>query len=122
MPMRPVTHRQPMSLEHLGYIELPAHVGKGGLDHAAGLWLRGLLYVAHTANDTVEVIDCAAGRHIHSVAGLTAVAAALTAPERDLVFTSNRGEDTVGIFGADHLDSVVKVAVGRRPNGLAHDN
>jgi DNA-binding beta-propeller fold protein YncE len=111
-----------VSLEHLGYIELPTHVGKGGFDHAAGLWRRGLLYVAHTANDTVDVIDCAAGRHAHSVEGLTAVAGALTAPERDLVFTSNRGEDTVGIFGADRQDSVVKVAVGRRPNGLAHDN
>ena len=54
----------------------------------------GLVYVAHTANDAVDVIDGAAGRFLESIAGLPAVAGALVSNEHDLVFTSNRGEDT----------------------------
>lgn len=41
--------------------------------------------------------------------------------EQNLVFTSNRGEDSVGIFAADRDDGVAKVDVGARPNGLAYD-
>jgi hypothetical protein len=72
----------------------------GGFDHAAVHGRRGLLYVAHTANDAVDVIDCAANRYLRSIPGLGAVAGALVSEADDLVFTSNRGENTVGIFSA----------------------
>jgi DNA-binding beta-propeller fold protein YncE len=111
-----------MILEHLGYIDLPPHVRKGGFDHAACRRGDGRLYVAHTANDAVDVIDCAADCYLHSISGLTGVAGVLTAQERDLVFTSNRAEDTVGIFASDGHDHLAKVPVGHRPNGLAHDS
>jgi DNA-binding beta-propeller fold protein YncE len=81
----------------------------------------GRCYVAHTANDAIDVIDLTARKHVDSIAGLTAVAGALVDEASGLVFTSNRGENTVGIFrpGAEH--AVAKVGVGLRPNGLAHD-
>jgi hypothetical protein len=41
--------------------------------------------------------------------------------EHDLVFTSNRGENTVGIFSPDRELAVAKVKVGVGPNGLAYD-
>ena len=41
--------------------------------------------------------------------------------EQDLVFTSNRGENTVGIFPVDQEAALVKVKVGLRLNGLAYD-
>jgi len=40
-----------MALDHVGYIDLPPHASAGGFDHAAVHAPRGLLYVAHTAND-----------------------------------------------------------------------
>jgi len=49
------------------------------------------------------------------------VAGVLTAQEGDLVFTSNRAEDTVGIFASNDHTHLAKVPVGHRPNGLAHD-
>jgi len=49
------------------------------------------------------------------------VAGALVSEERNLVITSNRGEDTVGIFAPDDEAGLVRVAVGVRPNGLAFD-
>jgi DNA-binding beta-propeller fold protein YncE len=111
-----------MSLEHLGYIELPPHIGKGGFDHAACHSGNGHVYVAHTANDAVDIIDGNANRYLRSISGLTGVAGVLLAQEQDIVFTSNRGDDTVGIFLPDSRDHVIKVPVGHRPNGLAHDN
>jgi DNA-binding beta-propeller fold protein YncE len=113
---------KPVILQHLGYIELPPHARKGGFDHAAYRRADDRLYVAHTANDAVDVIDCAADRYLHSISGLTGVAGVLTAQERDLVFTSNRAEDTVGIFASDDHNHLAKVPVGHRPNGLAYDS
>ena len=111
-----------MSLERIGYIELPPHLGKGGFDHAATHRGEGRLYVAHTANDAIDVIDCGSDRYLHSIGGLTGVAGVLAAEDRNLVFTSNRGEDTVGVFSTRADDAVTRVKVGRRPNGLAHDS
>jgi DNA-binding beta-propeller fold protein YncE len=112
-----------MSLRHEGYITLPPHAGpgsSGGFDHAAIYQGRGLLYVAHTANDAVDVIDCVSRQYVGSVPNLTGVAGALVSEEDDLVFTSNRGENTVGIFSPESPDALVKVPVGVRPNGLAY--
>jgi DNA-binding beta-propeller fold protein YncE len=110
-----------MTLAHVGDIDLPAHAKPGGFDHAAVHAARGLLYVAHTANDAVDVIDCVKGRYLSSIPGLTAVAGALVSEEDDLVFTSNRGEDTVAIFAPGAPGAAVKVEVGHKPNGLAYD-
>jgi YVTN family beta-propeller protein len=104
-----------------GYVDLPEHKGDGGFDHAAVH--RGLrrLYVAHTANDALDVIDLDEARYLDSIVGLTGVAGALVAGSSDLVFTSNRGEDTVAVFDARNPRPLAKVPVGRRPNGLAFD-
>ena len=108
----------PLALQ--GYVDLPPHVGAGGFDHAAVHAGMGRCYVAHTANDALDVIDLVARKYIGSVADLRAVAGALVTEGPDLVFTSNRGENTVGIFTPPG-ETVDKVAVGVRPNGLAYD-
>jgi DNA-binding beta-propeller fold protein YncE len=111
-----------MSLQPVGHVELPAHAGTGGFDHAAIHHRSGRLYVAHTANDALDVIDCRADQYRHSIPGLGGVAGALVTEERNLVFTSNRGENTVGVFSPEDESSIVKIAVGIRPNGLAYDS
>ena len=108
-------------LELLGYVDLPAHAKAGGFDHAAVHGGRGRLYVAHTANDALDVIDCQTRRYVGSIPGLTGIAGALVAEEHDLVFTSNRGEDTIGIVSPARDEIIAKVEVGVRPNGLAYD-
>jgi DNA-binding beta-propeller fold protein YncE len=52
---------------------------------------------------------------------LKGVAGALVDEGSDLVFTSNRGEDTVSILTPDGDGPEAKVGVGMRPNGLAYD-
>src|SRR2546428_2928210 len=109
-----------MGLNHLGYVDLPGHIGQGGFDHAAVDRGRALLYEAHTANDALDVIDTHTGIYVRSVAGLKGVAGALVHEPAGLVFTSNRGENSVGVFSPDSW-VVAKVPVGVRPNGLAYD-
>jgi DNA-binding beta-propeller fold protein YncE len=133
-----------VALRHRGFVDLPEHAKAGGFDHAAVHQPTGRIYVAHTANDAVDVIDIEAQKYVASIPGLSAVAGALVADDSDLVFTSNRGENTIGLFsatadgrhgsagapgarggmgghlGAPHVE-VNKIGVGVRPNGLAYD-
>jgi hypothetical protein len=80
-------------LRHRGFIELPAHEKPGGFDHAAVHAPTGRIYVAHTANDAVDVIDIVAQKYVGSIGNLPGVAGVLVAPGPDLIVTSNRGEN-----------------------------
>src|SRR5438132_732261 len=109
-----------MILERIATIALPSHAKEGGFDHAAVDAGRARLYVAHTANDAIDVVDCEALSYLHSLPGLPGVAGALVSEADGRVFTSNRGENTVGVFAPGDRQ-VAKISVGVRPNGLAYD-
>ncbi len=109
-----------MSLHLIGHVDLPAHLGRGGFDHAAVHAATGHVYVAHTANDAIDVLD--ARQYLFSIPNLPGVAGALVSDDAQLVFTSNRAENTVGIFAPGPCPEVSKVKVGIGPNGLAYDH
>src|SRR5882757_9584054 len=110
-----------MALRLLGHVELPANRAQGGFDHADIHSPTDRLYVAHTSNDAVDVIDIEKDRYVESIPGLTAVAGALVSEARGLVFTSNRGENTVSVFAPGAERDAFKITVGVKPNGLAFD-
>jgi DNA-binding beta-propeller fold protein YncE len=111
-----------MALRLLGHIELPPHRSDGGFDHADIHPPTDRLYVAHTSNDAIDVIDIGQDRYIESIPGLTAVAGALVSEARGLVFTTNRGENTVSVFAPRAEPNAFKISVGVKPNGLAFDS
>ena len=110
-----------MTLRRAGFVDLPAHRSAGGFDHAAVHQGRRRLFVAHTANDAVDVISLDRDEYIGSIEGLPGVAGALVSDELDLVFTSNRAADAVSVISADDHRVVSTIQVGSRPNGLALD-
>ena len=110
-----------MSLEHIGYIDLPPHAKRGGFDHAAVHCGIGRLYLAHTANDALDLIDCGSNHYLYSIPHLTGVAGVLVSEDRNLAFTSNRGKHTVGILSTATGGLLEEVRVGIGPNGLAYD-
>ena len=112
----------PPILRHVGYVELPKHDGSGSFDHAAVHAQTGHVYVAHTANNAVDVFDPASQRHLFSVPQLPGVAGVLVSDEAQLIIASNRTENTIGIFSPGPDPQVSKVSVGVRPNGLAYDH
>jgi DNA-binding beta-propeller fold protein YncE len=111
-----------MTLRLLGHIEVPPNRSQGGFDHADVHQGTDRLYVAHTSNDAVDVIDTAQDQYVESIPGFTAVAGALVSEVRGLVFTSNRGENTVSVFAPGRERDSFKIGVGVKPNGLAFDS
>ncbi len=70
----------------------------------------------------MDVVDCKGGHYLRSITDLSGVAGVLVSNEKDLVFTSNRGEDTVGVFAQGKDANIEKVKIGGRPNGLAFNS
>jgi DNA-binding beta-propeller fold protein YncE len=105
------------------HIDLPEHTAADGegFDHAAYSSRFSRMYVAHTCNNSIDMIDCSTDRFIGTVENLPGVAGVLVSDETGLLFTSNRGEDSIGIATLDGGMGLRKVRVGSRPNGLAFD-
>src|ERR1700730_6534047 len=109
-------------LRHIGYVPLPKHHGPGGFDHAAVHAASGHVYVAHTANDAVDVFDSASGQFLFAIPHLAGAAGVVVSDEAQLIIVSNRAENTIGILAPGLDPQVLKVAVGVHPNGLAYDH
>jgi DNA-binding beta-propeller fold protein YncE len=109
-------------LQHVGYVALPKHEAAGGFDHAAVHAASGQVYVAHAANNTVDGFDPASAEYLFSISGLSGVAGVIVSDQAQLIITSNRSENTIGIFAPGHDPKVGKVPVGERPNGIAYDH
>ena len=101
-----------MSLNFSRFVELPQNVNKGGFDHASFSSRLGRIYVAHTANNTLDVIDINVDQYLRSITGLKGIAGALVSDEKFFLFTSNRGENTVSIFNLNTEELIHKVNVG----------
>src|SRR5882724_2734632 len=108
-----------MTLTLTGHVVLPEHKGKGGFDHAAVHAASGHVYVAHTANDAVDVFD--AQKYLFSIPNLSGVAGALVSDEGGLIISSNRTANTIGVFAPGSNPTVRRIDVGSAPNGLAYD-
>lgn len=111
-----------MSLKAVGFIELPG--GRPtGFDHADTYLdpTGSRLYVAHTATNAVDVIDCRGNAFLRSLPDLPGVAGVLIDTERDLLFTSDREAARVSVFRPSDETLLAHVDVGPRPNGLAFD-
>ena len=66
-----------MALNFVGYIDLPEHNKPGGFDRAAVHQASKRIYVAHTSDDAIDVIDGEHHNYLHSRPKLIGVAGAL---------------------------------------------
>lgn len=110
-----------MMLEHLGYIALPAHES-GGFDHADVHRKTGKVFVAHTANGTVEVLDGERMRHLTTISGCPGASGVLCAQDQGVVFAAARGAGKIVLIDADRGIFSGELSAGSKPNGLAWDS
>jgi DNA-binding beta-propeller fold protein YncE len=105
----------------LGQVQLPAH-GSGGFDHGDVHLPTGRVFVAHTANNTVEVIDGVTLQHEKTLYDCPEGSGVLcTDTPTELVFAAARGDGCVLVFDPVSCEVRRRVAVGPKPNGLAWD-
>src|SRR5579863_9953708 len=108
-------------LNQVGFIRLPPHAA-GGYDHADVHLKSGKVYIAHTANDSLELVDGERLSHIKTISGCPEASGVLCAQEEGLVFAAARGAGKILVLSADNDTIVEEVRAGFRPNGLAWDS
>jgi YVTN family beta-propeller protein len=105
-----------MSLKSLGVIEIPGGSGSE-FDHGIFDTKSRRVFIAHTRQSTVEVIDPDAGRHIATLPGFPGVAGAV-ADDGEILVT-NRGSASISWLDASTLKTKSTFNSGARPNGAA---
>src|SRR5438105_7016383 len=101
-----------MPLKGLGVIKIPG-AANSAFDHAAFDPKTRRVFIAHTARDSVEVIDHDAGKHEATLPGFPGVAGAV-ADDGEILVT-NRGSASLGAT----LETKTVLKTGARPNGAA---
>jgi DNA-binding beta-propeller fold protein YncE len=103
----------------VGRIQLPAHAA-GGFDHGDVHLPTGRVFVAHTANGTVEVLDGERLAFERTLPGCPEASGVLCTPA-ERVFAAARGEGRVLVIDPHTCEVQQRLTVGPRPNGLAWD-
>jgi DNA-binding beta-propeller fold protein YncE len=107
-----------MTLVPAGLVGLPPF-RDSGFDHGDVHLASGRIFVAHTAEETVEVIDGRSLVHAATIPGCAEASGVLCAQDEGLVFAAARGAGRVLVIDARTLSVVNELATGPGPNGLA---
>lgn len=109
-----------MALQNFSKINLPAHAS-GDFDHADIHLQSNKIFVAHTANGTIEVIDCSKNEHVCTIQNCVEASGVLCAQNKNLIFAASRGSGKILVIDAIKNTILKEIKVGPRPNGLAWD-
>jgi DNA-binding beta-propeller fold protein YncE len=90
-------------------------------DHGDVQLASGRVFVAHTAANTVEVLDGDTTTHLATIPGCPEGSGVLCAQGAGLVYAAARGAGKVLVIQAGSQTVVGELGVGPRPNGLAWD-
>ena len=103
-----------MALRAIGTIAIP-HAAGSAFDHAAFDARSRRVFIAHTARDSIEVIDHDAGRHIATLPGFPGAAGAVA--DNGQILVTNRGSASIALLDAGTLQTRATYKTGGRPNG-----
>ena len=100
------------------YIDIPPYsVSK--FDHADVHKPTGLVFVAHTANGSIEVIDGKKSLHIATISGCPEASGVICTSEGDLIFAAARGAGKILVIDPISRQVIHEIIAGSKPNGLA---
>jgi hypothetical protein len=105
-----------MSLKTAGVIQIPGAAGSA-FDHGIFDTKSRRVFIAHTKQSTIEVIDPDAGRHVATVHGFPGAAGAV-ADDGEILVT-NRGSASIAWLDGKTLKTRSVLKTGARPNGAA---
>ncbi|HEY1258230.1 MAG TPA: hypothetical protein VGF34_03210 [Stellaceae bacterium] len=113
----PARAAEPLQLE--ARIQLPGVHGR--IDHMAVDVARRRLFVAELGNDTLDVVDLAAGRQWHRIAGLAEPQGVGYARAADLVAVASAGDGRVRFFRGADLAPAGALALGSDADDIRTD-
>jgi YVTN family beta-propeller protein len=79
------------------------------------------LYVAHTSNDSLDIIDLKTNRVVGTVLQLRAIKAVALTPDPSIVFASDGGDGTVSVVDVSQLKIIKQIQVGGAPDAIEYD-
>ena len=109
-----------MTLAAIGAVGIPPF-RPSDFDHGDVHPATGRVFVAHTAGDSVEVIDGERAVHLQTIPGCRESSGVLCADDGTMVFAAARGAGEVLVIDPDSLAVLRRIPTGPRPNGLAWD-
>jgi YVTN family beta-propeller protein len=98
------------------FIPIPKSAGSA-FDHGAYDPTTGRVFVAHTAANTLEVLDHREGRHVRTLPDFPEAAGVVVGDRTVLV--TNRGSASLAVVESDTLARRATISVSPRPNGVA---
>ncbi len=107
-------------LKQVGSVNLPRHYS-GGFDHGDVHMATGRVFVAHTANNAIEVIDGERLTHLATISGCEEASGVLCVQDEGLVIAAARGTGKILLIDAITKRVVSEMHAGSKPNGLAWD-
>ncbi len=111
--------REPGTLRLVGTIDLP---GDGYIDYLTLAPGTHTLYAAHTSRTELVAIDTNTNSIKASIGGLPGVREVALAPDRGLGYTSNRGNDTVGVIDLAANRLLGTIPAGHGPDAILYDD
>src|SRR3954449_1263989 len=91
---------------------IPLAKVSGRIDHMAVDLRRGRLFVAELGNNTVDVVDIAAGHVIHRIDGLREPQGIGYAPAVDIIAIANAGDGSVRFYKGEDFSPAGKADLG----------
>lgn len=110
-----------MSLIFSKYIDLPRH-NSGGFDHGDVDSASGKIFVAHTANHSIDIIDGEMLAYAGSISGCPGASGVLCAQQEALTFAVARATGKILVINSKSDAVLSEISVGSKPNGLAWDS
>jgi DNA-binding beta-propeller fold protein YncE len=92
--------------------KIPLGDVRGRIDHMAVDPVRDRLFVAELGNNSVGVVDLAAGKVVHRISGLTEPQGIGYELSTDTVFVANAGDGSVRMFRGGDLGEIGRIELG----------
>jgi YVTN family beta-propeller protein len=108
---------QPLRLE----TKIPLGDVRGRIDHMAIDPIRNRLFVAELGNDSVGVVDLAAGKVIHRIPELREPQGVAYEPSTDTLYVANAGDGSVRMFQAGGFNESGRIELGDDADNIRID-
>ncbi len=110
-----------LPLSDRGNIQLPADTAKPLFDLLTFDGRRNLLYVAHTSNNAIDIVDTHGRKVLASIPGLAGVKQIALTSDPDVVFASASTSGEVALVDTRALKVLARISVNGSPDSIGYD-